>query len=146
MRSVEQSQDFQIARRVAALVAPGWRLLATPLLEPGALAVDLRKRAIELGENSTLVDLLAGAMFGLGHARLQKSARFPELFARGLHKYHDEKILISKLATQGALADQYAAQWAARALSAFWPTHDCGAALAAFAWRRTDWTRYFTGT
>ena len=146
MRSVEQSQDFQIARRVASLVAPGWRLLATSQLEPNALAIDFRKCSIELGENSEPDVLLASSMYALGHIRLKGSLRFRELFGFDFHTHSDDKKLIRKLATQGALADRHAVDWARRALAAFWPIRDCSLALRVYAWQKQDWHQYFSTT
>jgi hypothetical protein len=148
MRSVEQAQEFQFARRIAALVAPGWRLLATPVLKPDQLAIDLRKRTIELGEDSKKENLLAGAMFAVGYVRLHNRTRFAELFGRGLEKYSDNQSddLVAKLAKQGSLADRYASKWANSALVAFWPAMNCDDALRLYASRRQDWVRYFSDT
>jgi hypothetical protein len=147
VHSVEQSQDFHVVRRVAALVAPGWRLFATPRLEAGAVALDLTRRTIELGEGTGAVELVAYAMFGLGQIRQQQRVRFNEFFGRGLRgwKGTDEELL-NTLANQGVLADRDALGWARRALDAFWPATDFSGALKNCAWQYNDWVRYFSST
>jgi hypothetical protein len=110
------------------------------------MAIDLVRKTIELGEDSSKEYLLAGSMFAVGHVRLQYRARFNEFFGRGLHKYTDEEKLISKLSAQGVLADTQATSWAADALTSFWPAIDCSNALALYAMKRQEWVRYFSTT
>ena len=145
MHSVEQSQDFHVTRRIAALVAPGWRLFATAGLENGAVAVDLSRRTIEIGEGTGQKELVAAAMFSLGYVRQQKSARFAELFGHGLKNWKGTSTDLTRLlAQQGALADRYAFAWAIRAVDAFWPGSDFCSALSNFTRSRAEWERYFS--
>jgi hypothetical protein len=144
LRSVEQCQEFQVARRVASLVAPGWRLLATPFLQSEEIAIDIRKKTIEIGEDTTKEYLLAGAMFAIGHVKLQNKSRFAEFFGNGLEHYSDDNKLISKLASQGVLADKQAIEWASTSLAAFWPDLNCSGALYKYGLRRKEWIRYFS--
>jgi hypothetical protein len=146
-RSVEQSQDFHVARRVAAQTAPGWRMFATPRLAPGHYAVDHRNSTIELGEGTEPSQLLAHAMFCVGYLQQERRVRFDLLFGRGLRRWNGtDAQLLNTLAHQGALADRDALAWATRTLAAFWPATDFSNALSRCAWRRPEWLRYFSAT
>jgi hypothetical protein len=147
VHSVEQSKEFHVARRIAAVLAPGWRLLATPQLEVEMVAVDLRLRTIEFGEGTGALDLIAGAMFSIGQIRQRDQSHKELFFGRGIRRWAgtDEE-LIDKLADQGAMVDRSALIWARRVLDAFWPESDFRFALEKCARRYSDWHRYFSAT
>jgi hypothetical protein len=147
MHSIEQGQDFHLARRVAAVVAPRWRLLASQRLEVGGLVVDSDKKTVEVGEGTEGEALLAALSFGLGFARLASKGRHPEFFGFGLGKWAGKEAELSvRLKTQCSLAEREAATWAGRLAASLWPHREVGTALRSYAWSRADWRRYFSLT
>lgn len=145
--SIEQHQDFHIARRVLRSIAPEYRLVATPIIAKGAFALDHVKKTLEVAEGTAVEEAVAKILFLMGHVVLQDNPIFLPLSGKNFHRYIGrEPELISALAELGAQADFLAAQWSLQMFLAFWdiPTEKAQLLIESLRWSEEEWLQYFS--
>lgn len=142
--SVEHSNNFHMARRIAKVIAPDFRVFATEELPSGHAVLDLQKKTIEVPESQNDIETVALIVFQLGHLRLSQHEEFAEHF--GNIEDIGAKRLISRLAKQGAKADQMAASWAVEVLQGVFAVRQSEAESLIFAqvWDEGEWRDYLS--
>lgn len=143
MKSLEHSPKFHLARRIAKIVAPEFRVFATEQLEKNTAVLDLDRKTIEVSERSWEFEAVGGILFQLGHIRQLGDRKLSEHF--GKFKTHDEKKLIKRLIRQGLAADKAAAEWAIEILIANWSImpERAHAVIESYIWSTDDWQSYY---
>jgi len=145
--SIEQHQDFHVARRVLRALAPEYRLLATPGIAAGHFAMDQTRKTLEVAEGTPVNEAVAKLLFLMGHIVLVDHATFAPLYGKGLERYKGkEDELISALAELGEQADVTASRWAHRVFLMFWDisSENAEELLEQCKWSRQEWKKYFT--
>lgn len=146
MSSIEQYSDFHVVRRILSSVEPTFRLVANPSLIKGGVALDCRKKTIEVGEGSDMKIALAAMLFSIGHLFLKRAGRYNYLFGEGLSFYKgDDSDLIEKLISDGVEADKLAMSWASQALQLFWgmTREEALDLVSRYVWDELLWTWHF---
>jgi hypothetical protein len=144
--SIEQLPAFHMVRRILKAVAPDFRLLANPQLEPGVSALDVSQKTVEISEDTEIFQAVAALLFQIGHLVLLKDQKYDLLFGRGFSSWvGSEGALVDRLSDLGVDADIFASNWALMVLISYWPLSDKKAKqlLSPYAWHKKDWTQYF---
>ena len=132
--SIERSIQFHLVRRILKTVAPDYRILANPGLEPGFSALDLRKKTVEIGEESIPHDSVSSLLFQIGHAIY--------------HNRYGVDVSGSKekLARLNSEIDQFASSWAIHVLFSYFhfKIDDARNTIGELVWDYDDWILYFS--
>lgn len=146
--SIEQQQDFHVVRRLLRVIAPDFRLLASSELSPGDSVIDVRRRTIEVGETTEIMQAVGSLLFQIGHLMLRHNhPDFDIFFGRGLEKYRGrEDELIDKLSGLGVSADRFAYRWATEIFKSYWPVQENKAdeIINRYCWNREQWREYWS--
>jgi hypothetical protein len=145
-RSIEHTNSFHLARRIAKLVAPDFRVFATPDIKAKDVVLDIQRKTIEVGEGATPFDAAGAILFSAGHVLLYKDGRYPTHFGRVSEvSVSSDSALISILSRQGAAADRAAATWALGIFVSNWNVsiERATSILEAYAWDVKDWENYY---
>lgn len=145
--SIEQRQDFHVVRRLLKVIAPEYRLLASSELSPGDSVIDVKRRTIEVGESTDIMQAVGSLLFQIGHLILRRThPDFDIFFGHGLEQYKDrEDELIDKLSGLGVQADRFASFWAKEIFKAYWPIKEDRAdeIIDDYCWNRDQWKEYW---
>lgn len=132
--SIERSPQFHQIRRILKTVAPDYRILANPGLKPGFSALDLRKKTIEIAEESSNKDSIPALIFQIGHAIY--------------HKHYGVEISDSpeNLARKNVEIDAFASGWTVDVLFSFFnfKLDDARNTVNGLVWSYEDWLSYFS--
>lgn len=142
-RSTELTTHFQYARRLARLVAPGYRVFSTDQLRRNECVLDVRRRTIEVGEGTRDFDAVGAVLFQLGHIRLSREKEFADHF--GKLTSTDEVDLLERLCKQGTKADKKASKWALEVmLGNFAVTQErAKSIIESYIWEQEMWREYY---
>lgn len=142
--SIEQGHHFHLARRFVKLIAPEFRVFATDQLETDQCVLDLKAKTIEVSEDSSELQAVAGILFQLGHIRLRERKELSEHF--GHIKDIGEARLVSRLVKQGVVADKLASDWAYNVFISNWSVDEkvAKSMVSRYVWKDTDWQSYYT--
>ncbi len=143
--ALEQLPQFHLAKRIAKIVAPQYRLLSTPYLQKEMYALDSKKKTIEVSEQSDISTAVSQILFSLGHVLLEGESQFDLLFGKGLSGYDASKA-VEDLSSLGERADSIAFEWAKSAMMAYfnYSEKDASQALSSCLWSNQDWKEYFS--
>lgn len=142
-RSTELTTHFQYARRLARLVAPGYRVFSTDQLKRNECVLDVRRRTIEVGEGTRDFDAVGAVLFLLGHIRLLSEKEFSDHFGKFADK--NEVTLLQRLTNQGTRADKKASKWALEVmLGNFAVTEErAKSIIESYIWDQEMWREYY---
>jgi hypothetical protein len=145
--SIEQRQDFHVVRRLLKVIAPDFRLLASTALAPGDSVVDVRRRTIEVGESTEIMQAVGSLLFQIGHLILHNThPDFGIFFGRGLDQYEGkEDELVDKLSELGVEADRFASFWAKEIFKSYWPIKEekVDEIIDDYCMDREQWKKYW---
>jgi hypothetical protein len=144
--SIEHSNNFHLARRIAKVIAPDYRVFATEDLSPGHSVLDLQKKTIEVAESKSELQTVSMILFQLGHIRLKGHSEFAEHFGNfGDFGNLNKKRLVAKLIKQGAKVDLLAADWAFEVLRGVFAVDSKLAKELIYSqvWDEEEWKDYF---
>lgn len=143
--SIEHSNNFHLARRIAKVIAPEFRVFATENLEPGQAVLDLKYKTVEVGESKNEISTVAAILFQVGHLRLKDVPELAE-HAGNITNCSGDKRLINKLSKQGATADELAAEWAIEVLCGVYAVEAKSARdlISSYTWDEDEWKSYYS--
>lgn len=144
--SIEQHQEFHVARRILRSLAPEYRLLATENLKSGDYLLDSRLKTIEIAEKTEIIEAIAKLLFLMGHVSLEKEPVFAPLFGKNISEYKGkENELITALVELGLEADKIAASWAVNVFCSFWDISHSEAKtlIESCLMTEDEWRKYF---
>jgi hypothetical protein len=133
--SLERSPQFHQVRRILKTVAPDFRILANPGLDQGFSALDLLKKTIEISESEEEAkQAIPSLLFQIGHAIWHR------------HNGVNVKLTTEELASQNASIDQFAFDWATKALVMYFcfELDDARKRMTQLVWSHEDWVFYFS--
>ena len=146
--SIEQQQDFHVVRRLLKVIAPDFRLLASEAVEPGDSVIDVKRRTIEVGENTEIFQAVGSLLFQMGHLMLRHNhPDFDIFFGQDLDKWIGrEDDLIEKLSGLGVEADRFASRWAKTVFIAYWPIDEMKVdeIIDQYTMNRDQWKEYWS--
>lgn len=123
--SIEQTNDFHVCRRLVRIIAPDYRLFATPRVPEYACVLDVSQKTLEVGETSDVFQAIKALLFQLGHLRLRNDPRYSLFFGDDIkHWTGTPEALIETLARQGVKVDHSAAKWASSVFRSYWPDQE----------------------
>ena len=141
--SIEQTANFHLVRRIAKVIAPDFRIFATPQIDQDECILDLKRKTIEVGENTIELRAVAAILFQLGQLKIKKLDKFSEHFGKIIDV--PEHRLIRTLAKQGEEVDQLACKWAVTLLMAHWGLEESKALsiVSPYIWTESEWITYY---
>jgi hypothetical protein len=116
MPSLEQTEDFQLLRRVLRAIAPDYVLYTHLEMLPGATSLDIEKKTIVIADRTDIVAARAIALFQIGQLR------FP--LERFVQPNPNPTELEQIVAVAMRKRDTQAANWAVWCSMALWPDQD----------------------
>lgn len=133
--NLERSSQFHQVRRILKTVAPDFRILANPGLAPGFSILDLQKKTIEVPEEGdSIEETVSCLLFQVGHAVW--------------HRYNgiDADGSTDHLAKQNVIIDQFASDWAIRAMASLFSFrfNEAQQRITRLVWSYEDWVSYFS--
>lgn len=143
--SIEHSNNFHLARRIAKIIAPDFRVFATENLEPGQAVLDLKRKTVEVGESKDELISVAAILFQVGHLRLKDILEFAE-HNGNISTIAGDKRLINKMSKQGVAADQLASEWASQILANVYAVDPYKAQdlVSSYSWSEDEWKTYYS--
>lgn len=145
--SIEQYQDFHQVRRLLKVIAPEFDIFATPEIPVGSVCYDLRKKSLEIGEGTEMMQAVGALLHSIGHLILRYHPDYGLFFGRGLRDWEgtDEE-LITLLSTLGERADQFSRGWATQVFKAYWQQHEdqADAIIDRYCMGHDEWHSYWS--
>lgn len=135
-----------MVRRILRVIAPEYRIMANSGLEAYQSALDLKKKTVEVGENTPIFDGVAILLFQIGHLILADRPEFGYFFGKNIAKWkYSEKTLVNKIIALGMMADQIAFEWASEVMAQYWPMalNETQQLVQRNIWTKDEWTQYF---
>jgi hypothetical protein len=144
--SIEQNSQFHLARRMAKVVAPQFRVFSTEQLKPGECVLDLKRRTIEIGEGTAENQAIGAVLFQIGHLRLRNDPEL-QVHAGNFEGFADQdyKKALQLAIQQGKLADEKAAKWAIERMVSNWNVEapEAHAIVNSYVWSDSEWVNYY---
>jgi hypothetical protein len=145
-QSLEHSKHFHLARRIARIVAPDFRVFTTEAIKEKEYVLDLKSKTIEIGEKTRDFEAVGAILFCVGQLRIKKSGQYPEHFGNlSLISSQDEALIIGILSAQGEKVDRLASAWALEVFVSNWnvSVERAASIFESLTWNASEWDEFY---
>jgi len=147
--SLEQLQSVHQVRRILKAAFPEFRIIAVDSLGAGFCCLDLKKKTIEISEETPEPQAIAALLFNVGHLHVMKNHRKWRLFygSKEIFNWKNrESKLVKKMSRLGVLTDRAACEWAIEAYLAGWTIADdlADSLVGRYSWNYNAWLHFFS--